>query len=567
MAAWGSFLLLLGIFLFGHPGRIDIIDGQFRFDVSKNILGGIGPRVSDPELLKGPLPKNLETRVPYSYYSAPPSLLPIPLMAASRALVGSKPATDRFSWSLASAFAGACIGPLLIAFFRRIGIALKSAIGWTLVFALTTLWWPSAETVFDQCQHGVVLLAMTLAAYDVARGGRTWLAFLTGILGGLLVSYRIPFFVLLVVFPRYWAYEARKVDGDPKDAKRTFILQNLLYSAGIGVAWVGYLAYNWIRFGQLDMPAYDVSGGLFGNPIAGFLTLTISPGKGLLWFSPTLLFAFFGMKPFFKADRGLAGLVLALSCLHLAEMSCLWFVGGDYCWGPRYLLPIMPLWALALPFVSAYALRPSFARSLIGAGLAVQLMGISIDFDRFFFDHRLTLPPYFNVNPWGYFHFSQWISRPGEILESIRQRNQTRPKINSNPHDDATYAPFIPQYLVDKEGYPMYPSTAGMPKPPFQTIAGTQQKSTKVRDAWFPLGPLPAPIRTNLWEQKFQIFYLPRPWWGWFNQVPSEQRPMGTRSFFIVCCLTTLLGAGTILRSVRAEKSGELEVNLQEIGT
>ena len=38
IAAWGLFLLILGLYLLFSPARIDILDGQMRFEVSKNML-------------------------------------------------------------------------------------------------------------------------------------------------------------------------------------------------------------------------------------------------------------------------------------------------------------------------------------------------------------------------------------------------------------------------------------------------------------------------------------------------------------------------------------------------
>ena len=159
-----------------------MVDGQYRFDVSRNMVNMSGPALSDFWLVQGPLPTNPKTGNFYSYYTAPASLVPLPLMILSRAFLGVRNAADRFSFSIASAFIGALIGPLLLVFFRRLRIPLKPAIGWTMVFALTTLWWPGSETVLDQTQHGIALLAMTLFAYDAAKGGKWQSALLTGLM-------------------------------------------------------------------------------------------------------------------------------------------------------------------------------------------------------------------------------------------------------------------------------------------------------------------------------------------------------------------------------------------------
>ena len=84
IATWGAFLLLLGMFLFSHPGRIDMIDGQFRFEVSKNLTNFSGPMLDDYWLIQGALPTNPKTGQKFSYYTAPASLVAIPMIIVFR---------------------------------------------------------------------------------------------------------------------------------------------------------------------------------------------------------------------------------------------------------------------------------------------------------------------------------------------------------------------------------------------------------------------------------------------------------------------------------------------------
>ncbi len=547
IAGWGSFLLLLGLFLLSHPGRIDMVDGQFRFDVARNIVNMTGPELTDFYLVQGPLPVNPTTGHFYSYYTAPASLLPIPLMIVSRVLCGISSASDRFSFSLVSAFAGPLVAPLLLAFFRRMGVGVKQAVAWTLVFGLATLWWPSSETVFDQCQHGVVMLAMTLMAYDVAKRGGIGYALAAGLLGGLLVNYRVPFVALLPAIPVYWLVEARRSGGQISKA----LINGIIFGVGIGVGLAGYAFYNWIRFGSVNMPAFESGVSMLGNPIAGFLTLAISPGKGVLWFSPPLVLALIGFKSFFKAERGLAGLVIALSALHVGEMSFLSFAGGDWCWGPRYLIPIMPLWALALPYVSLKVVKPAVVYPLVGFGLVIQLMAVSVDHHRFFFNRRL--PPHFWLDAWAYFRYSQLLSRPAEFVENLGITDHKWAKLSSSPNGEMTYCPYGPPGAEGPPQATQPPSSKAKPRTELQKklkiiALATQSSTPKIK--------LP-PIDARVWQQQFAVFYLPRPWWGWINRVPAEQRPVNPAPFMALCLVTTGLGAGLLFRASKSSSPQE----------
>ena len=514
------------------------------------------PGLSDYYLIQGECPKNLKTGNFYSYYTAPASLLPLPLMVISRAVNGAKVASDRFSFSILSAFAGACIGPLLLAFYFRLRIPLKKALAWTFVFAVGTLWWPCSETVFDQCQHGVALLAITLTAYDAAKGGRLGSAFVTGLLGGLLYNYRVPFAALLPVFPIYWILEARRTSNGAAMTKRTVGWQTVVFAVGVGIGLAGYAYYNFIRFGQVNMPPIDSGVPMTANPIFGFLTLIVSPGKGVFWFSPPLILAAFGISSLIKADLGLGRLVVILSILHVGEMSCVSFAGGDWCWGPRYLLAIMPLWALAFPFIPAQAVKRWIVYSLVAAGVIVQLMAVSIENHRFFYYNRMR--PHFWLDKWAYFRISQLLSRPAEILESIEQRDRYRPKVNSSPSGEATYCPFGPPGHVDASERPkpkLLPTSHG--KSPLEMLAsGAGAKRLLGRTAKPPAKRL-APPDPRTWQEQFRMFYLPRPWWGWINHVPVDQRPVNPLGFLAVCCITTGLGAGMLGFAVRGQSGAD----------
>ena len=515
LGGWGAFLFLLGIFLFSHPGRIDSLDAQVRFEVSRNMVNLVGPAIRDYYILSTPLPKNPTTGKTYSFYTAPASLVPIPLMVVARAFVGNNVATDHFSFCIVSAFAGACIGPLLLAFFRRLGVDFKQALGWMLVFGLTTLWWPGSETAFDQCQHGVALLGMIMTAYDVVKRGSWGAAFAAGLLGGLLVNYRIPFVALLPAIPVYWFLEAKRAPTEGNWKSRVFA-QTCLFGVGIAICFAGYAYYNWVRYGSVNMPHFDNGGAqMLANPITGFLTLSISPGKGVLWFSPPLVLAIIGFKQFFKAERGLAGLIFAITVLHFGEMSCLSFASGDECWGPRYMMAIMPLWALAFPYIAVKVAKSVFAYTVIGLGLIIQLMAVSVDNSRFFSYRRL--PPNFFLDGWAYFKYSQLLARPAELLENIQTRNKVRPHVTSTPDGDITYMPFGPAQHM--------------------TVSKTGQRIITFTDP-------------RVFQEDYKVFYAPRPWWGWINEIPTEKRPVPPGAFFGLCLVSTVLGAGLLWGAV-----------------
>ena len=511
--ATGVFLALLGIYFLTAPGRIDSIDGQFRYEVAKNWLDRGEPLVADPYLRPtvGHL-LNPKTGKTYSGYNAAPSVTAMPLLLLSRLLPGRHVERDHFAFSLTGPLFGALLGALLIFAYGLLGIRLRESLLYTAIFCLTTLWLPSSVTVLDQNQHAVLLLGSILLAWLSAHRRSIPLAGAAGLLGGLLLTYQENYALLLPVVGL--AVLASAEEGSPgnratlrRSPDRAALLRYLAFGLCCCVGLGLFFAFNEMRFGTaLALSRYagdeTLPLPLWGNPLAGFLGLAISPGKGMLWFSPPLLLAFLGARGLFRRAPALALTAASVSICYLLVIIHLAFFGGDWCWGPRYLIPVMPLWALAFPFATAGLRRPRrLMAPLVLAGLFVQLLGISVETQRFFYERNL--PGIFWVfRPWFYFKDSQLIARPNEILVSL-------------------------------EG--------SLPKAPMRFTPSPTQPTYSL------FSPLDPSI-SRLWVQHFQIFYLPRPWWGWIGRIAREKQPVEPATFMFTC--GALLAAGGTLLAV-----------------
>lgn len=122
---------------------------------------------------------------------------------------------------------------------------------------------------------------------------------------------------------------------------------------------------------------------LENNPLTvfwyGLTGLLVSPGKGLLLFAPPSLLAFFGFSKFAKQNRptsiAIGGLFLTFLLMYSTRRG--WH--GGACWGPRYLLPMLPL--LMLPagvFVAEYIDRTKEKRTTYTKFVAACIVGIVI---------------------------------------------------------------------------------------------------------------------------------------------------------------------------------------------
>ena len=107
------------------------------------------------------------------------------------------------------------------------------------------------------------------------------------------------------------------------------------------------LWYGWIRFGSPFATGHHET--LFGYPVyKGIGGLLISPGKGLLWYSPVIFLLAFAGPRFVRRYPTLSigmGAAVAGFVLFYANVQ---FWHGDPAWGPRYIYPALPFLILPL---------------------------------------------------------------------------------------------------------------------------------------------------------------------------------------------------------------------------
>ena len=138
-----------------------------------------------------------------------------------------------------------------------------------------------------------------------------------------------------------------------------------------GVGALLLFAYNWHRFADpLDFGGeartLDPSAFLPPEGIEALGLLTVSPGRGFIWFSPV---AVLGLYLLWVRRRGFIPFVCLLTCAGLAVLY-IGNPGAGFNWGSRYLVALLPL--LCVPLGALRGRMATFAIVLAVLGLAMQ---------------------------------------------------------------------------------------------------------------------------------------------------------------------------------------------------
>lgn len=474
----GVFLGVLAVYIAASPGRIDIIDGQYRFEVARNIVDHASIQIHDRFL--GMAARGTDGAY-YSPYGISGSLVTVPLILAARLFGPASIERAQTFFSFTSAVLSAGTAAVLLLFYATLGIPARKALFWTLIASFATLAFPAATTVFDQAQQAFFVIVAFYLAFLAARRRSILLSVAAGATLAILVNFQEAYVVL---FPAV-ALATFAPPGASSDERRESLSRCAIMFSVAGLGFVVWAALNDVRFGSFWFSGKGTNHPFpFGNPLVGLAGLVVSPGKSIFLYSPPIALSLIGMRELVRREWRLGQAVRIGVAAQIGLTSVLSFFGGDWCWGPRYFVPILPLLALAFPFAKLVTRRDRiFGRAILVAGLVVQLLALGVDHHRFFYAR--SLPAFFWYrNEVFYFRQSALFARPGEILDSIEhgvpaEAREFRP----GPYPELlTYAVF------GEWGYP--------------------------------------DLTEPLWMRHYRVFWLPRPWIFWMRDVPAEKRPI-----------------------------------------
>lgn len=146
------------------------------------------------------------------------------------------------------------------------------------------------------------------------------------------------------------------------------------------IVFAGFLAlwYNWLRFGNPFNSGYLPQESFSAIWWRGIVGQLVSPGRGLLWYTPWLLLVVPAVlwawrnAPFGTTVAG------ASFCAYLLLYGKWYMWHGGFAWGPRFLVPVLPLLAwLAVP---AAARWHRLFVPLVAIGAGINLIGTLWDF-------------------------------------------------------------------------------------------------------------------------------------------------------------------------------------------
>jgi hypothetical protein len=357
--ATGLFFGVLLIYLAVAQCQFQIYDTQAMMGVTKNL-------VNHGSLASSGAGFAVSTN--YAPYGIAVSLLAVPAYALSK-WTGNFPALGSMVDPLLTALSVVLLYRIARALDWRPGYGVIAAVSYGL-FSMAV--WYSTELLSEP---GVVLCALVIM-WGLIRWsqGLAMAPLWIGLAAGCALQFRsdssFTVWIALLATPLFVPWSVLR-------AKRTLLLVfgPLVVSLGL-LGW-----YNELRFHKWLVGTYGPHGG-FITPLAhGLDGLLLSPGKGLFLFNPLTALGVVGVVLLVIGPARVANRPFGVLCLLLVVPRVLFFAkwsiwDAGSVWGPRFLLPVVPVLSLTLVPV----LQATHPRRLTGVAVrvvAVLLAGLA----------------------------------------------------------------------------------------------------------------------------------------------------------------------------------------------
>ena len=321
----------------------------------------------------------------YSPYGIGHPLFAVPFYALGRLAetrlgvsVGRPEAVRKAAFVAGNAVAAALAVWIVVLFAWRLSGHLRAAVWTGMAVAFGSLLWPYAKFGFNAPVAALAVVAGLYACWTGVRSDRGGLVVAGGLAlaGALLVRHELA---LVGVIVGLWAVV--ELDRNWRPIARVW----LAIGVPIAIATLLTLYYDDVRFGSpWDTGNLRDATATFGAPWNGVAGLLVSPGRSVFLYSLVTLPGVLAFARLFRQDRSTAWLLGGVSVVLFLFYASLTYWDADRSYGPRYLLPIVPL--LCLPLALTYAAADAGTRRRLALVLALsallQLPGVLVDFTK-----------------------------------------------------------------------------------------------------------------------------------------------------------------------------------------
>ena len=373
------FLFFLGFYLITTQGILFVADSRVNFQTVRSLVETNSLAI-DCEIQPIFIDSSPSGKC-YSKYDLGLAITAVPFYLLGRTVYGpAAPGVDTLSPSqlvtgTISQFITAVTCTLLYLLAVHLSKSPKRALDFIFLFGMCTLAWPYASQFLSQPLVGLLLLITVFTLIKTKAEPAYGKFAIAGLSLGWACFTRLDTLPLVLVIAAYAFYQLRQKSWTWPVIFRFMAILLLPVFAAI----MAYLAHQFIRSGQWLQVGYEDEG--WNTPFGvGLYGLLLSPGKGLVFYSPLAILALLGLRQLWQQGwQAEVTLIGGLFLVQLATYASWWAWDGGWTWGPRFLVSTQPLLILGLlPWLN----RPRYRWVLLlfaTVAYFVQIIGVATD--------------------------------------------------------------------------------------------------------------------------------------------------------------------------------------------
>ena len=359
MKSYAVFLIVLGVTLLFYTGAIDSSDAEHTVAMAANIartgrldVNAIGA-IEAIEATELAIYNGAGQR--YSKYGQFTSVVMIPLVWLGDVMPGMNAIA---TVALLNPLLTALTATVLYHFLRQLRVDGRSALGVALIYGVATPALVYSTTLY---REPLVALLLLLAVMSVFYG--------RALVAGALVALLITTHNVYVVSGAVLGLSLLAQHG---------IWPTVRYGLVAALGVLITLGFNMAFYGSLFATGYDLSGvEAFNVPAwVGIYGLLFSPYRGIVWYAPMVVLALVGGRACYRQQRGLTLTISGLTLATLGVFASWWSWYGGVVWGPRFLIPLLPLAMIVLAYGLSSRRRWQVAVLFMMIAVAVNGLGL-----------------------------------------------------------------------------------------------------------------------------------------------------------------------------------------------
>lgn len=356
--------------------------GKARIDVLSSITNNLDLNVADNTGVKG-----IDGR-DYSWFGIGSVLLGLPFYLLGKQL-GVEPAT---LVPLVNVLVSAATNSLIYIFLHCIGYSRRVSVIVSLIYGFTTMACYYAKDPGDQCIETFFILLSVYCMYRYTVTGKLSFTIYAAASVGMAVITRVNAVIAIpaiLTLPLLEYFFSNHYHSKFKQMSK-FIC---VFIIGLVPFVALFMWYNHYRYGSVLETGNGIMATKWGvslfagtNPFTGLVGLLLSPGKGFFYYSPMAFLFFLSIRHFFRSNSKIFLCFVTLIISYIIFYAKFFTWHGDWAWGPRYLLAILPYFIIPLASIinNPSEKLKSFIIALSILGFTIQVIAISINPYRYF---------------------------------------------------------------------------------------------------------------------------------------------------------------------------------------